>query len=416
MKRVELLTKKLHLDLPYFIRNSAFAFVQQIIGVSCGLAVSYIFGHFVSVQAFGEYSLVLSILGLLNFLGLSEIDTPLTQSVSRGYDGALITSARIKFGLSLIGIPILLGFAVFYYLHQQPSIAMILIFTTLLLPLLNTFTSYPAFLVAKRKFLSLSLLGILSSLFFVSTITVASWFTKSSLGITIAYLIAITLPAIVGYLFCIKFVAKNFRIDPHLFQYGKFLTLLSVLPWVSGNIGSILLGTFIGPEALAVYAVASRFLTAVQKNFIVFYKPVTAKLAGQSSVAHLEVLRQHAIKLLLSGVLLTLGLWITLPWLIRFFFTDKYMNAIIYGRFLSLTLIVLPFNWVVSDMMMYQKKTHALIIRSTIPQIIKIALYLIVVPIYKINGLVAIALLDRFTEPIIPLLSLAKTRVKFKRP
>src|SRR3989344_9008185 len=419
MKIYQLLAKmlgqKLHLDLPYFIKNSTFAFIQQTIGVTCGLIVSYIFGHFISVQTFGEYSLVLSLLGLLNFLGLSEIDTPLTQSVSRGYDGSLITTARIKFGLSLIGIPILLGFAVFYYLRNQTSIAIILVFITLLLPLLNTFTSYPAFLVAKRKFMSLSLLGILSSLFFVITITAASWITKSSLGITIAYLVAITVPAIVGYAYCIKSVAKNFKIDPKLFQYGKFLTLLSILPWISGNIGSILLGTFIGPEALAIYAVASRFLTAVQKNFVVFYKPVTAKLAGQSSSAHQEVLRKHAIKLLLIGLMLMAGLWLLLPLLVRFFFTDKYTSAIVYGRYLSLTLIVLPFNWVVSDMMLYQKKTHALIARSTIPHIIKIAMYLIVVPMYKIDGLVAITLLDRFTEPIIPFLSLTKTRIKFKR-
>src|SRR3989344_5057339 len=334
MKIYQLLAKmlgqKLHLDLPYFIRNSTFAFIQQIIGVTCGLTVSYIFGHFVSIQTFGEYSLVLSILGLLNFIGLSEIDTPLTQSVSRGYDGSLITTARIKFGLSLIGIPLLLGFALFYYLRSQPIIAIILIITTFLLPLLNTFTSYPAFLVAKRKFLSLSLLGIFSSLLFVTAIALATWLTKSSIGITIAYLIAITLPAIAGYLYCIKFVAKNFKIDPQLFNYGKFLTLLSVLPWISGNIGSILLGTFIGPEALAVYAVASRFLTAVQKNFIVFYKPVTAKLAGQSNTTHLEVLHKHTIKLLFIGVLLMLALWFTLPILIGFFFTKNYAEAIVY--------------------------------------------------------------------------------------
>ena len=66
-------------------------------------------------------------------------------------------------------------------------------------------------------------------------------------------------------------------------------------------------------------------------------------------------------------------------------------------------------------MMLYQKKTQALIVRSTVPQVIKIILYILVVPIYKIEGLVVIALIDRFTEPLIPLLSIIKPGIKLKR-
>ncbi len=98
LKRTE---KILNLDINYFLRGSLFGFLQQFIGIFCGLGVNYLLGHVLSKSAYGEYNLVLSILGMLTFLSLPGIDTALIQSVGQGYEAALLQSTKLKLKFSL---------------------------------------------------------------------------------------------------------------------------------------------------------------------------------------------------------------------------------------------------------------------------------------------------------------------------
>lgn len=159
---------------------------------------------------------------------------------------------------------------------------------------------------------------------------------------------------------------------------------------------------------MALYAVASRFLTAVQKNFTVFYKPVTAKLASQSHKEHWHTIRIHGLKLLGIGCFLALALWLSTPLLIRFFFTRQYDEAIHLGQLLSLALIPLPFAWVLADMMIYEKRKKPQIFISIVPPLIKIFLYFILIPRFGLFGLVLITLLERYTDPLVPFMSLIR--------
>ena len=403
------LNKLLHLDSLYFIKGGLLGITQQLIGVSCGLTISYLFGHYVSKQVFGEYTLVLSVLGLFNFLGLPDIDIPLTRSITQGYEGSLGSTVKIKLKLAILGIPFLLGFSVYYFMTSKMQVAQAVLVATLLFPFINTFTSYPAYLTGKRKFVILTLSSILASIFFLLIVAIGIFLIPTTLGLVTFYLIALIIPAYVTFQFCQKYLIKNHRSDPHLLSYGTFLTLLSVLPWISGNLGSVILGTHIGAETLAIYAVASRFLTAVQKNFIVFYKPMTAKVAAQNNREQRQTLNQHWLKMVLLGLILFALLWLMIPFLITVFFTEKYASAIIYGKWLSLALIPLPLNWLVSDIIIYQKKAKTQFVKSTFPNIIKICLYLLIIPIWKIEGLVFLTIVDRFTEPIIPIISIIRS-------
>lgn len=226
-------------------------------------------------------------------------------------------------------------------------------------------------------------------------------------------MMALIIPAIIGFYYCLRLVKNNTQ-DKELFRYGSFLTILSIIPWITGNLGSIILGNFINVEALAIYAVASKFLTSVQKNFQVFYKPITAKLASQSNKEHLNTLKTHWWKFFILGIFLSLFLFLLTPILINFFFGSKYQDAIVYGQVLSLALIPLPFSWVVYDMVMYQKRKKPQIIAGVLPQLVKIVLIFILIPRYQIWGLIIIILIERWTEPIVPFIALALSSHKKK--
>lgn len=411
-KIITILSKLLKLDASYFLKGVLFALMQQIIGVSSGLLVSYLFGHFISVKIFGEYNFILSIIGLFTFLTLPGVDVALTSSIAQGYDSSLIQSQKKKFRISLIGIPIFLGLGFFYILKNNYSLGNALIICSIAYPFLYSYTNYPAFLTAKRKFGQLALLASISSLVFLLFTTISILFFPTTIGLITGYLLGISLPAIVSFHYSKKFIIFKGKKDTNLIPYGNFLTILSVLPWISGNIGSIILAFYLGPESLALFAVASRFFTAVQKNFQVIYKPATAKLASQSSKFHIDVIEKHTLKLIFIGLFVASALWFTTPLLIHFFFTEKYGDAIRYGQFLSLALIPLPLTLVFTDMIIYQQRKLPQVYMSTLPQLIKIVLYFIVIPIWKIDGLIILILIERFIEPLIPLIFLLRSSRK----
>jgi len=405
----------LKLDVAYFAKGGFFTTLQQIIGVTSGLTVSYLFGHFISKELFGEYNLVLSIISMITFLSLPGIDTALTRSVGQGYDTSLLKSTRLKMYFAFLAIPVLLGFSIFYFLiKQNTGIAIALAIASFFYPLLNTFTLYRSFLVAKHKFGLLALLSSFSSLSFLAAITVAIFFSPTTYGLILGYLVGIVFPSFVSFLLVQRFVKKSKKKDVGLSSYGAFLTVISILPWISGNLGNVLLGNMLGVEALAVFSVASRFLTAVQKNFAVFYKPATAKLATQSPKEHIETLKHHSWKFILLGIGLCVTLWIATPFLISFFFTKNYHEAISYGRLLSFALIPLPLTFAITDIIIYQKQKQPQIVMSTIPQIIRIILYFILIPLWKINGLVAIIIIDRIIGLLFPLFFVWQSAKKIK--
>ena len=55
---IKLLGIGLGVDADYFMRSGVYGVIQQLVGLMSGLALAYIFGHFLSPAIFGEYNLV----------------------------------------------------------------------------------------------------------------------------------------------------------------------------------------------------------------------------------------------------------------------------------------------------------------------------------------------------------------------
>lgn len=399
---VKQISLQLKLDTNYFLRGTLWGTIQQLIGVSSGLFVSYLFGHFTTKVVFGQYNLILSYLSLLTFISLPGIDTALVRSIGQGFDHSLVLGIRKKILFSSLGIPLLIIAGIYYIAIAQPELGWSLIISSIFFPLLYSFTPYSAFLTAKRQFKMLAVINVSASLLFLIIHAIGILYFSTTIILIVCFLLARTIADITGFILTRHFIQTTKK-DPTLVSYGSFLTAVNILPWISGHIGSIVLGSLLGPEALAIYAVSNRFLVAVQKNFVVFYKPVTAKLAAQTSNEHYQVLKTHGLKLLLIGLGIAASLYVATPYLISFFFTNTYAESIRYGQLLSLALIPLPFSWTLTDMIIYQKKKQVQILLSIVPHVIKIILYILLIPRLGILALVMILLLERFTDPLIPL-------------
>lgn len=78
--------KILHLDTLYFAKTSIYSGIQQAVGIICGLIISYFFGHFASKKLFGDYNLILSVLGFLTIITLTFGKHEVIVDYSKIYD------------------------------------------------------------------------------------------------------------------------------------------------------------------------------------------------------------------------------------------------------------------------------------------------------------------------------------------
>ncbi len=129
----------LHLDTVYFVKASFYGFIQQFIGAVSGLLLSYLFGHFTTKKMFGDYNLILSVLGFLTLVTLPGLDSYLTRSIGQKFDSSYPRAMKIKFLSSLLGTPVLLGLSFYYYLNNQIPLSSAFLITALFFPLLAPF-------------------------------------------------------------------------------------------------------------------------------------------------------------------------------------------------------------------------------------------------------------------------------------
>ncbi len=389
-------TKIIGLDTSYLAKNSFLGFIQQVVGVVCGLTIIYVFGHFGSKLLFGQYNYILSIFGLLGLVALPGLDSALIRSVAKGHDHAFIDGIMSKIRYSLLSVPIFVGFIIYHiYLKSEYEIALSLTLIALFFPLLTSLSLFNEFLTAKKKFVPLTILALVSSILTAILLCYAIYFTHNLIVITLMYIISTLAPSFAGLWYALKMKRNKIK-DKNLIKYGKFLSSLNFITWATGYAGQILLGSLLGLEKLAIYSAANRFPVSIQKNIFVFYKPITSKLAYQSTNDHKRTIEKHALKLLLIGAILSVLLYFLSPVLITFFFTTSYKEAINYSRLLSLSIFPLPLSWVFSDILLYQQKKREQVILSIYPQIAKLILYIIFIPIWGINGLVFAFVAERY--------------------
>ncbi|HIQ39518.1 MAG TPA: polysaccharide biosynthesis protein, partial [Methanothermococcus okinawensis] len=128
-ERVYLLAKrysaKVGLDLPYFIKGGFWLSSGQFFSTLKGFILSVVLANILSRESFGEYSFVISILGIAGAFALPGMSFAIIQSVARGYEGTYFRALREVFKYSWIGSLILVGAAVYMYFKGNFDLSII---------------------------------------------------------------------------------------------------------------------------------------------------------------------------------------------------------------------------------------------------------------------------------------------------
>lgn len=391
----QLIEKVLKIDASYFVGSGAYALIQQVVGLVCGLGVAYAFGHWLPKSIFGEYNLILSTLSMVMFVGMPGMNTALIKPAAKNFDGTFWQVISIRFWWSLFGSVCLLIAAYYFSANGSDVLPSLLVFVASLFPVYSVMQTVSSFLVAKKRFGLIAFFSILSSILAAGLMMAAIWFTGDLLYILAGYLLGQIVPGVFSLYFAIKLI-RNKKVSPDLLPYGYFLTLTQALPNVIGHFSGVYVAVLIGVEGLAVYSVAMKFNTMLLKNLDVFFKPVTVKLAGQTHEEHGKTFSTHAIKFIIFGLCLFAVLYISLPTLIQIFYTDKYLEAVYYARIYSVTAIVIPIYFLLRDVVVFQRRVWLKAFTDIVMPVLKLAGYFIFVPQYGLWGLMIVLVAEMY--------------------
>jgi O-antigen/teichoic acid export membrane protein len=381
------LSNKFHLDLAFLFKNGIWTVLRQVVVLTTSLFLSVAMARLLSQELFGKYQLFLSILSIVAVFSLPGLNTSVTRSVARGYEGSYQKSVRRSLVWSLLGMPILVIVGIYYYKTGDLALGWSLMASAVLFPLMYAHNTWDSFLQAKERFdVAMKYSSIQSVISVLLMLVVVFLSPENLLVIIITYLVLNTYFNIQWYLSSKKYIS-NSKVDGETIPYGKFLTKIGVIGIIASQIDKIIVGFFIGPAELAIYSIGlslSRRIYDFLKSFLSIYTPRISKFNTLNYSKYLQIFVIFSLVGLLSYLLM--------PLVIRILYTTKYDAAILVGQ---LSIIFLPFfalnSFYKNHILFYLKNEKVLRQESVIFPVVKMLLMIPLAAFWGIYGLAFIA-------------------------
>lgn len=389
-------SRYLRTDARYLVESGFWLSLGQAVSMASGFALSVAFGNLVTKEVFGVYKFVFSLSGLLASFSPTAMGSAITQAVARGFDGALRQGFSAYARWSIVSVVLTLGVAGYYFVQGNSVLGISLLVVAVGSPLLSAFNLYSAFLKGKKDFRRDTLYG-----FFLSVVPTAALVSlmaggqRESVPLFIgAYYLSMVAVSIFFHARTEKVYKPGGSEDPETLPYGLHLSAMSILGRVASYADKILLFHFIGAAPLAIYSFASAPPQYVLRLNGVLKVLGLPKLAERDLPTLKKTLPRKIAFHIAAAVIATVAYIVLAPYFFQIFF-PQYLDAIPYSQVLGLTILSAPGVWFAQTLTAHMR-TRELYVLNTANPIVKISLFLLLIPAYGIWGLVGATLLSGF--------------------
>ena len=373
------------------IKDGVWVGIAQFITIPLGIVTAAIVARSLSLDDYGIYQLALSYLGIIKISTLPGMTSSITKGVLRGYDTICLPIIKRCFTCSLIGLFILFIFGSLTYIIKpwDSRLGILLIISSFIMPV-YVFERGEAILKAKRDFKLSRQIAIWASIFSFVTIGYIAYTTKDLYFIFLTTCISQATIIIGGFIVARKklvILEKNLLIEKELLKFGWKMTLLDMFNFIVGRIDRVIIGA-INPALLAIYHVGARFPEMVKSSAKVFLNVPIMHWSILDKNEHVSKLEKHWWIFVGAGIIATLIVWITSPWIIPALFGEKYIESVYVARWLSIGLGAIFLEYNISNLDVFQ--THGSYYRRAIvfSRVVYIIILTILVRKYQVTGLV----------------------------
>jgi O-antigen/teichoic acid export membrane protein len=379
-------------DMVYFFKGSFWWTFGKFFSFLSSFLILFCFSKFAEREIYGAYQYVISTVAILGSFCLPGMDAALVRAVARGKEKTFYSSQkeRLKFGTFTFLISLFISF--WYFLKKNFELSLSFLIGGILFPLLSAFSLYSAFWQGRKRFdlqnKYLIYHNFLAFLIFAPIIV----FKPKTIYVVFGYFFSFTLATFIFCRITQKEINKKTEIDKETLSLGKHLTLMSMPKLISSQIDKIILWQFLGASQLAIYAFALRIVQRIQQLV-----PFSALALPKMSQINLKKKKRNIfkkfLKLFLASVPLSIIYILICPIFFKIVF-PTYLKSIIYSQILALILIFSPF-WFLATSFLAGAKKRELYILNFVPEILKIVLFFVLIPLFKIWGAVASILISQ---------------------
>lgn len=405
LKRAEKFTKS---DNLYIFKGGFFLTLSSVSTGALSFIMAVVLGWLLPKEVYGNYKYLFSILGVIALFTLSGMDAAVTQAVARGQDGSFRVGLRRKIIFSFLGSLTAIGIAVYYFAKGQPLIGYGSLLMGAFLPLWGPFGLYPSYFIGKGKFHNITRANVGIQTMVALTVIITAYFSKNFLVLATANIFVQTLGS--GYIIwrILSNIPRDATKDPNTHKYGFHLSIIDMLGTLSNYLDNILVFTFLGPAALAVYNFAMappEQMKGLVKNSYALAFP---KFANKS----IEDIRKNIVRRM---VLFTVGvgamvlLYILVAPLFFSLFLPRYTDSIFYSQIYALSVLVAP-GYVIGAALKSTSQTKALYVTSVIGVVAEIVFIVVLIPPFGIIGAVLSQVISRVFNFIITLIAFARVK------
>lgn len=359
-----------------------------IFGEAVVAAISFLtmiaFSRWIPKKTFGIYQYVLSVVAIFGIFTLPGMSQALTRAIARKKEGMLWLCYKTSLKWATIGIAGVLLVSLWYFLHHNFILGASFLIASFLFPVPRISNFAFGFWQGKKNFdiraKSLMVINTLEAATFIPVL----FFTNNIIIIFIAYFISRAIFRSLFFRFTLNKI-KNQEIDKETLPFGKHLTLMQAIGLFAQQIDKIIIWQFLGPIPVAIYSFAQVPLQKIQG--LIPISPLALPKLSEKSIKEIKKgIFKKFLKLFLVSIPLTAFLILIAPLIYKILF-PQYIESIPYFQVLALTLVFLPFS-LLSTSFVAEMRKKELYITSVISPILKIILFLILIPFYGIWGII----------------------------
>lgn len=322
-------------DMRYLVKGFSSLMSSGIVGSLSRFVVSLALANWLTQEAFGTYTYILTTIELCAIFVLSGVNTALSQSVAKGFEGSMPTALKTVVKWGSIGSLMALIIGGYYFLQGNLLLGKAFIALAFFIPFYKSLGMFSNFLNGKKLF---GTCGKYESLFHITTaltfITVI-YFTKNLLIILIAFFLTKTAMNGILFWYTQKKHKSNTKIDPNMISYGKHLSFIRIFASGASRADKLILWHALGPVQVAIYTIAMAPLSLlqlpIQKIAMVAFPKLVEKNQEQlQKTLPLKILKTGGIMAIIVLIYIVLA-----PYFFTLFY-PQYSTSIIYAQVIAL--------------------------------------------------------------------------------
>lgn len=378
-----LLSKKLKLDIKFYIKNHIFLSMSTVLNIISGFILSILFARHVSQTTFGQYSFVFFLITTLEFTGLIGLKSTLPFVISQGRDRFYITCLKLSFLGSIVGVLALLAIALYYFLPGKPPLSPTLVLAAFFFPFLNALALYGSFFTGKKMFARSSIYAAIQAIVPNLFIAAAILYLPQTFWLVFAGVAVRSLLNIIFTFRSLSFANKK-KESPDDVKYAIKLSFVWLIPLVSQHLDKILVAKLLGFEGVAIYSFAiliPQQIANLLKNIL----PLAISKIGDLPIDQVRlVLPKKSFQLMLLIAPIVFLYIIVSPLLFATFY-PSYLESVKPSQIYALGIVFFPTN-VLTQSFHHLKRLKNSFSFSVISNFFRLALLILFIPKFGILG------------------------------